>query len=202
MQSIKFFPHSFIAVLFLWVLSSPIAAQTYTVDDEASTLTVYGTANIRDWDAKAGTILGEISIRKEEDAAWIDAQPSWFERVNLKIPVEDLDSDSGRMNNNMHKYLKIDDHPEITYRMTEARELAVHDNPGIVLTVQGVVTAAGVEHEITHDVQIRENNSGGLVVSGSHDLNMTDFGIDPPTALLGSIRARDEMTIKFELHLR
>lgn len=201
MHSIKFFSISILAILFLWVLASPAAAQTYTVDNEASTLTVYGSANVTDWDAQAGTILGEISIRKEEDVAWTDAQPSWFERVNLKIPVEDLDSDSRRMNNNMHKYLKIDDHPAITYRMTEARELAVFENPGIVLTVQGVVTAAGVEQEITHEVQIRENNSGGLIVSGSHDLNMTDFGIDPPTALLGSIRARDEMTIKFELHL-
>jgi len=30
---------------------------------------------------------------------------------------------------------------------------------------------------------------------------MTDFGIDPPTAVFGSIRSRDEMTITFELHL-
>ncbi len=193
-----------VAVTGLLLLVSGITAnakaQTYTVS-EASTMTIYGSANVTDWEAKVKTIRGEVVIRNMDESDWSEAQASWFEKVEISLPVEDIDSDSRRMNNNMHGYLKKDQYPEITYRLIEAQELAVMDNPGVVLTVRGVISAAGAEMEIVHDVQIKMNESGSFVVSGSHDLKMTDFGIDPPTAMLGSIRSRDEMTITFELHM-
>ena len=176
------------------------AAQTYTVTN-ASKMTIYGSANVTDWDAEVKTIRGQVVIRNSDQADWSEADASWFESVEIVLPVEDIDSDSRRMNNNMYDYLKKDEHPEITYRVIEAREAVLAENPGILLTVQGVITAAGVEKEIIHDVEIRKSESDGLVVSGSQDLLMTDFGIDPPTAVFGSIRSRDEMTITFELHL-
>ncbi len=175
-------------------------AQTYTVTD-ASTMTIYGSANVTDWEAKVNTIRGEISLRNADQADFSEADASWLESVSISMTVEDIDSDSRRMNNNMHGYLKKDEYPEITYRLVEVRELAQSDNPGVVLTVRGIIAAAGVEQEIVHDVEIVRSESGGLVVSGSQDLKMTEFGIDPPTAVFGSIRSRDEMTITFELHL-
>lgn len=164
-------------------------------------MTLYGSANVTDWEAKVKTIRGKVVFRNSGSANWQEADASWLEHVEIVIPVEDIDSDSRRMNNNMYGYLKKNQYPEITYRVIETREVVVVENPGIILTVRGVITAAGVEREIIHDVKIRQNSSGGLVVSGSSDLKMTDFGIDPPTAMLGSIRSRDEMTISFELHL-
>ena len=164
-------------------------------------MTIFGSANVTDWEAKVKTIRGEVVISNGGESDWSNVQASWFEKVEIVIPVADIDSDSRRMNNNMHGYLKKDDYPEITYRLIEAQNLAVVDNPGIVLTVRGVISAAGAEKEIVHDVTITRNDSGTFVVSGSQDLAMTDFGIDPPTAMLGSVRSRDEMTIEFELHL-
>lgn len=181
-------------------LSEIAKAQTYTVTD-ASKMTIYGSANVTDWDAEVKTISGQVVIRNPGQTDWSEADASWFERVEMEFPVKDIDSDSRRMNNNMYYYLKEDEHPEITYRVIEVREVATADNPGILLTVRGVITAAGVGKEIIHDVEIRKSESGGLVVSGSQDLLMTDFDIDPPTAVFGSIRSRDEMTITFELHL-
>jgi polyisoprenoid-binding protein YceI len=200
MQARTTFSLLIVTVLMGWGLVIPATAQTYTVTD-ASTMTIYGSANVTDWEAKVNTIRGEISIRNGDQTDFTDADPSWLKSVRISMPVEDIDSDSRRMNNNMHGYLKKDQHPAITYRLVEVQELALAGNPGIVLTVRGIVTAAGVEKEIVHDVEIVRNESGGLVVSGSQDLLMTDFGIDPPTAMLGSIRSRDEMTITFELHL-
>ena len=200
MQARTTFSLLIVTVLMGWGLVIPATAQTYTVTD-ASTMTIYGSANVTDWEAKVKTIRGEISIQNGDQTDFTDADPSWLNSVSISMPVENIDSDSRRMNNNMHGYLKKDQHPAITYRLVEVQELALAGNPGIVLTVRGIVTAAGVEKEIVHDVKIVRNESGGLVVSGSQDLLMTDFGIDPPTAMLGSIRSRDEMTITFELHL-
>ncbi|WP_156810337.1 hypothetical protein [Nitritalea halalkaliphila] len=38
-----------------------------------------------------------------------------------------------------------------------------------------------------------------LTVSGTAKLKFSDFKLDPPTALLGSIRVRDETEIKLDL---
>ncbi len=200
MNTVRIIP--FVLAGLLWVTGLPVStpAQTFTVS-ESSTMTLFGSANVTDWDAEVKTIRGEVVINKDEQANWSEAEASWFEAVNITIPVADIDADSRRMNNNMHDYLEIDDHPEITYSLVEARELVALDNPGFVLTVRGIVTAAGESVEIEHDVEVSEREGGGLTISGSQDLLMTDFGIDPPTAMLGSIRARDEMTIEFELHL-
>ncbi|MBP3191808.1 YceI family protein [Natronogracilivirga saccharolytica] len=176
------------------------SAQTFTISDE-SHMYIYGSANVTDWDAEVKTINGEITINNPEGKDWSEAEASWFESVTVSIPVGDIDADSRRMNRNMHEYLKEDDYPEITYNLVEAEELASLDNPGYKLTVKGNISAAGASHEIVHDVEIAEQENGRLVISGSQDLKMSDFGIEPPTAMLGSVRARDEMTIEFELIL-
>jgi len=190
----------FASFLVAFGLVAVAQAQTYKVTN-ASSMTIYGSANVTDWEAKAKTIDGEIRISNTDLSDWSEADASWFESVEIAIKVEDIDADSRRMNRNMHGYLKEDQYPEITYRLVEAKELAMLDNPGVKLTVRGVINAAGTDKEIIHDVEVRKNDGGGLVVSGSQDLLMTDFGIDPPTAVLGSIRSRDEMTITFEIHL-
>ena len=182
-------------------MSMPATAQTLKVS-ESSTMTIYGSANVTDWEAKVKTIKGEVVLRNAELSNWEEAEATWFEQVTFSFPVADIDADSRRMNNNMHDYLKKNRHPEITYSLVEVKKLVAMDNPGFVLTVIGIVTAAGESVEIEHDVEVSVNEAGELIVSGSKDLRMTDFGIDPPTAMLGSVRARDEMTIEFNVHLK
>ena len=182
------------------VISEQVAGQTYTISN-ASTMTIYGSSNVTDWEAEVKTINGTIVIRNTENADWSEADASWFQRVEISIPVSDIDADSRRMNNNMHNYLKAGSHPNITYRMLEATELIALDNPGSVLVARGRINAAGANHEIEHEVEINKNEEGKLTISGSHDLLMTDFGIDPPTAMLGSIRSHDKVTIEFNLIL-
>jgi len=38
-------------------------------------------------------------------------------------------------------------------------------------------------------------------VTGSYKFKMSSFGIDPPRAMLGTIRTGDEVTIKFKINL-
>jgi hypothetical protein len=43
---------------------------------------------------------------------------------------------------------------------------------------------------------------GSIAVRGSVPLFMSDFGIEPPTAMLGMLKTADQVTVKFELALR
>jgi len=38
---------------------------------------------------------------------------------------------------------------------------------------------------------------GTIRFEGSHTMLQTDFGVDPPTALLGRLKTGDEVTVRF-----
>jgi hypothetical protein len=58
---------------------------------------------------------------------------------------------------------------------------------------------AGSKRRITFFATGRQDGSGKLTGTGSVDLKMTDFGIDPPSALLGLVRAHDDIRVRFNL---
>ena len=64
--------------------------------------------------------------------------------------------------------------------------------------VVGKLTINGVEKEITMNATM-SGDAAALKAVGSVKLKMTDFGIKPVTALMGTIRTGDEVTVKFEL---
>jgi polyisoprenoid-binding protein YceI len=43
--------------------------------------------------------------------------------------------------------------------------------------------------------------ANSMTVSGDYTLKMTDYGIQPPKAMWGTIKTGDEVTIKFEIVL-
>ena len=43
---------------------------------------------------------------------------------------------------------------------------------------------------------------GSIALTGSLSLLMTDFGVEPPTAMLGMMKTADQVTVKFELRVR
>ena len=59
---------------------------------------------------------------------------------------------------------------------------------------------AGVEKEIAFDL-VTATKNGSLVVTGSVDLLMTDFGIPAPKAMMGMLKTDPKVTISFETTL-
>jgi hypothetical protein len=49
------------------------------------------------------------------------------------------------------------------------------------------------------DVTAARSSDGGVRAEGTLPLLMTDFGVKPPTALLGTLRTDNKFTVKFSL---
>ena len=56
---------------------------------------------------------------------------------------------------------------------------------------------AGVEREVALDAEDQRRDAA-LVVTGSLPLLMTDYGIKPPTAMLGMLKTDPKVTVSFE----
>lgn len=163
-------------------------------------ITIKGTSNIHDWEATATRTEARFELAGAGQVSLNSLAPDMFRMLQLTIPVKDLDTDKRGLTKNIHKYLDESNHPNITFTLTEIA--AIEQQTGTAkISVKGTIRAAGRDRNIEIDVNAEELN-GIFRFSGSQDLKMTDFGIDPPTALLGTIRAKDDITVYFDLSFK
>lgn len=188
---------STITVLFL---AGSLFAQdiTMTVKDSPQ-MKIDGDANVRSWDADVEKVNGTLKLTDVENFSIENLKPENIKELTLTIPVEGINSDSGRLTRNLHGYLKKDDYPEITFKLNRVTEIEI-ENGSARITAEGVINAAGKDHTVTMTSTASLNGDGTINFRGEQELLMTDFDIDPPTAVMGTIRARDEIVISYNVN--
>jgi polyisoprenoid-binding protein YceI len=156
------------------------------------TVTILGTSNLHNWNETVGIVSGDGSVTWNADGSFdLDA-------INLKMQVNSIKSDMGSMmNNNTYKALKADNNPEIIFTLTEPIK-SIKEGSGTTISAKGTLTIAGKAQPITMAVKVSIQNHNLLSFVGSQTIKMTDYGISPPTALLGTLRTGNEITINFK----
>jgi polyisoprenoid-binding protein YceI len=104
----------------------------------------------------------------------------------------------GIMNKDTYKALKADIHPDIFFTLnTDIKSI----QPGLAantILAKGLLTIAGVTNPVIMQVNILIPEKGRLYFKGSQILKLSDYGITPPSALLGAIKTGNEITINFK----
>jgi len=184
----------FLPVLSLFFISSPLNAQKFSATQTGNSIQVEGTSNVHDWDLKAEKFTVQAEITKGEN------QPE-IKSLLLDLDVESLKSGKSGMDKNTYKAMKTDQHKKITFRYSRTVNTKVLSGNKYEVTAQGSLQIAGVTKNATITSQI-EQKRNTYVLTGSHTIKMEDFNITPPTALLGSIKTGEEVTIKFQITLK
>ena len=179
----------------------------YDADLASSRVVVEGTSTLHDWHVEGHHLGGSVMVRKEALASlWRMSGPSLHElapTVRVEIPVTSLTSGKRGMDEQMHEALKAATHPLITYRLESAqitaRQTAPADDAGdsLGLATTGVLTVAGGERAMDISMQVRRLSETRLEVSGGTSLRMTEFGIEPPRAMLGMLRTGEEIHVRW-----
>ena len=155
-----------------------------------SSIRVDGTSNVHAWHLATSTFASDIEMAAPGNPG------SKVEAVTLSIPVTSLKSGKGGLDKNAYKAMNAEKHPTISFRLTS---YTAEPNAGaIAARVGGMLTVNGVERPVTLEATLT-GEPGALQAVGTTKFKMTDFGIKPVTALMGTIRTGDEVTIKFDL---
>jgi polyisoprenoid-binding protein YceI len=159
----------------------------------AATVTVEGTSNVHDWTAStSAVVLTAVETATSEGDVLEEAlQPGALKAFEVRIPAKGLTSPKEGIDKNMHKALKVEAHPHITFK------LRTLEPAGAAYRATGMLTIAGVEKEVVLDLQVTRTK-GALAVTGATNLLMTDFGVKPPTAMLGMVKASPKITVRIE----
>lgn len=179
---------SFLVMIFS---ANTITAQSYNLNSGASNLKVEGTSNIHDWEMTAKDFQGTMKAEME------DGQLVKIDQLDFAVVAESLKSGKGGMDKNAYKALNTDDHKKITYKLEKVNNIDCTSSSACKVTTSGYLTIAGTKKlvDITFDAKVNGNQ---ITLSGSKKINMTDYKVDPPTAMFGTITTGEEVNIKFQ----
>jgi polyisoprenoid-binding protein YceI len=153
-----------------------------------SRLWLEGTSTVRSYKCTASKV--DVAVSAEPD----DAPGEMVKSASLTVPVASLECGNRTMNEHMRKALKSTDNPQITWKMTS------YEVQGTDVVVKGNLTIAGKENAIElHGAGVAEN--GTIRFKGSKKFNMTEYGVKPPSLMLGTMKVRDPVTVSFDLVL-
>ncbi|HEY2377229.1 MAG TPA: YceI family protein [Gemmatimonadaceae bacterium] len=163
-----------------------------------SKLWVEGGSNLHGWSCKASSLDAAIEV----DEAFLrstSVTPTLLKKVTVKVPVRNLKCGHGGMDNNLYKALKADGSAEISYILATFDVVQGATSDSFTVKTVGALTVAGTEKTVDMEVTAARLPDGGVKAEGELPLLMTDFGVKPPTALLGTLRTDNKITVKFSL---
>jgi polyisoprenoid-binding protein YceI len=90
--------------------------------------------------------------------------------------------------------LDAEKHPKVIFTSLEVRQA----NAGS-FEVRGNLTIRGITKPIMITASVSPSASGTLAIEGRTQVRLTNYGLKPPSAALGTIGTKDEMTLSFHL---
>lgn len=126
-----------------------------------------------------------------------------FRNANIELVVQRMDCGNKGMNRDMQKALQSDQYPTIQIELQEVEidtaSQGIRASQWTSILAHTRITIAGNSRPISinlYGIALKPNQ---YQFKGSKSLRMTNFGIDPPNALLGLVQVDDIISIHFDL---
>lgn len=118
-----------------------------------------------------------------------------FTGAILKLDTKGFDCGNKAINKDFNSLVKSDRHPEI---LLEVNRVKIDSKTSGIANV--CITIAG--RQKVYDVPVQIKNDEIAQFSGTLELNINDYGLEPPKKLFGMIQVKDEIEIKFNLKVK
>lgn len=184
--SVKYLVLSVLAVI---IAISATAQQSFILDSKNSKLSITGTSSLHDWEIEARNFICETTL--EMDGQKVEE----ITAIDFSVKVEDLESGKRIMDNKTYDALKEKSYPQITFELKPGNSVSVSDGKA---KLAGTLKVAGKSRKVEVACDFGEVNSTTFSVQGEAPLKMTDFDIEPPTAIFGTVQTGDEVLVKFD----
>ncbi|MBU3741706.1 MAG: YceI family protein [Candidatus Kapabacteria bacterium] len=180
-------------VTMLLIMTIPMHADGFVYAQHK--MMIYGTSTLHDWKCPANKMKAKSDITMQNNelqsvnSMWVEA-----DALSIKSDKEDMDE-------KIYEALKTDANQFITFTLSKVKSMTKKGNE-YILETSGKLTIAGKSNEVDMTVKATVDANGNVTFKGEKKLLMTSFGMTPPKAMLGMIKAGDEIKLDFTLTMK
>lgn len=168
-----------------------------------SEISFTGTSSVRGFTCKTSTFDAQLSVIPAYASADLRNVARPIGAVTVSIPVRSLRCGNSGLETKMLKALKADQNATITFRLDSYEvDAGATTTDAFTTKAVGSLKIAGRERAIDLRVRSERFADGSVTARGEREILMSDFGITPPTMMLGTIRTGDKVVVKFNLNAR
>lgn len=181
-------------ILSLWLLFSiglqPLAwSQSNYKQAGESYITVAGTSTLHEWTMT--TKEPQIQVALE----MVNGTLSLVKNLNVTVTCQTLKSAHAAMDKNAYSSLKTDKYKTIMFRLASA---TVQNN---TIQCTGSLSIAGVTKTISFSSNFEVKPDGTVHVTGNVPIKMSDYQIEAPSFMFGTVKTGNDITVSFNLQL-
>lgn len=166
-------------------------APTSLTLEKGSRIWIAGTSTVRSFTCEAPVFGAQIEAAAPGAAAALIGGEKAVKAATLTVNAAKMDCGNGTMNGHMAKAMKSAEFPTITF------VLGAYE-PGPTGTISGQLTLGGVTKPITLKAAAKEEGDA-LRITGVYDLDMTEYGLKPPSLMMGTMKVGKVAKVNFDL---
>lgn len=175
----------YIAIMALIIFSVQGYGQDSFVLSPDQQFKVEGTSTIHDWEMVSTKAEGNAKITLE------NGKITDISSLVVDLPVTSLKSGKGTMDKNAYEALQANRNPQIQLELAEVEVITEQlVKAKIRLSIAGTTRVA--DWDVNYNL-----SEGDVFFSGSHKIKFSDFKVDPPKAVFGTIKTGDDLELSF-----
>jgi polyisoprenoid-binding protein YceI len=174
--------------------TTTIKAQSLSLTESNNSVVVSGTSSLHDWEMILSGFKASTKVNQQDDGSVV------LESAVFTADANNLSSDNSMMDKKAHEALNAKKAPEISFRQSETVTIPSGGEKSI--RIKGNLKIAGQTKSVTIPLRVTSQSDGTLLVKGTLPITMSDYKMEPPTAMFGTIKAGDEVKVNFNLNLK
>jgi hypothetical protein len=179
-------------ILITFLFSNNNLEKAVLTTEGVNTITVKGSSTLHDWQMTSTELIAKSEIL-------IDGEDVQILNFSGVLDAKSLKSDHEQMDKNAYKTLNTDKFPTIAF---DFKRIESKDPQTGNVSAVFSVTIAGVTKELLVNALVNPVGEDGVTITGTQNLKMSDFGIKPPSFMLGALKVGDDLVVEFLLNLK
>lgn len=187
MKTILFNRRTVSVFLFMFITAG-VLVHSQTLSIKSSEVVINGETNVNhNFTIKATELSGKMTVADNRPQA-----------LTVEIPVRSLISGEKLMDKKTHEAFNEPKNPKILFQMTELNSIQVNGE-NIAVTVTGNLSLKGATKKVTLKADGKEMSPGVYTFQGALPVKMSDYGMKAPTAMLGTMKTKDQVTVNYKV---
>lgn len=182
-----FLKKAFVAMVFM-IAQLSMAQKTYQLQSNPD-LRIAGTSTLHDWEMTSTTATGSMSAAEQ------GGKLTAISSLTVSMPAESIKSGKNGMDKKAYEALKTGKNKNIVFTLKSATK------SGNTWTLNGTFNIAGTNKDVA--IKVQETYSGGSFgLTGTYSFKLTEYGIKPPTAMMGTIKTGNDVKMTFNVKFK